>query len=93
MYWCHFVCYDSNDPPILFYTLLLFFVNTIPISLNVCVCVCKATFYPVTVALVIGETIPSSALLDKWFGEPIKAVVVPTSIFVINKKGIIANVN
>lgn len=31
--------------------------------------------------------LPNYAILERWFGEPIKAVVVPTSIFITNRKG------
>lgn len=30
---------------------------------------------------------PSDTVIDKWLGEPIKAAVLPTSIFLTNKKG------
>lgn len=30
---------------------------------------------------------PSDAVIDKWLGEPIKAAILPTSIFLTNKKG------
>lgn len=30
---------------------------------------------------------PSEAVIDKWLGEPIKAAILPTSIFLTNKKG------
>lgn len=30
---------------------------------------------------------PSDTVIDKWLGEPIKAAILPTSIFLTNKKG------
>lgn len=30
---------------------------------------------------------PSEAVMEKWLGEPIKAAILPTSIFLTNKKG------
>lgn len=30
---------------------------------------------------------PSDAVIEKWLGEPIKAAILPTSIFLTNKKG------
>lgn len=38
-------------------------------------------------ALEIGPDVPSDTVIDKWLGEPIKAAVLPTSIFLTNKKG------
>lgn len=39
------------------------------------------------VALELSADLPSQAALDRWFAEPVKAVFVPTSIFLTNKKG------
>ncbi|XP_049602322.1 protein arginine N-methyltransferase 5 [Syngnathus scovelli] len=38
-------------------------------------------------AIEVGADIPSETVIDKWFGEPIKAAILPTSIFLTNKKG------
>uniref|UniRef100_A0A3B3SD68 Protein arginine N-methyltransferase 5 n=1 Tax=Paramormyrops kingsleyae TaxID=1676925 RepID=A0A3B3SD68_9TELE len=38
-------------------------------------------------AIEIGADMPSDDVIDKWLGEPIKAAVLPTSIFLTNKKG------
>lgn len=38
-------------------------------------------------AIEIGADLPSDAVIDKWLGEPIKAAILPTSIFLTNKKG------
>lgn len=38
-------------------------------------------------AIEIGEDMPSDAVIDKWLGEPIKAAILPTSLFLTNKKG------
>lgn len=46
---------------------------------GVCFCVAQA--------LEIGADVPSDTVIDKWLGEPIKAAVLPTSIFLTNKKG------
>uniref|UniRef100_A0A673AER9 Protein arginine N-methyltransferase 5 n=1 Tax=Sphaeramia orbicularis TaxID=375764 RepID=A0A673AER9_9TELE len=35
----------------------------------------------------VGADMPSDAVIDKWLGEPIKAAILPTSIFLTNKKG------
>lgn len=39
------------------------------------------------VALEIGADLPSNHVIDRWLGEPIKAAILPTSIFLTNKKG------
>ena len=39
------------------------------------------------VALELSADLPSPEVLDGWCGEPVKALVVPTSIFLTNKKG------
>ncbi|XP_003977753.2 protein arginine N-methyltransferase 5 [Takifugu rubripes] len=41
----------------------------------------------ICLALEIGPDVPSDTVIDKWLGEPIKAAVLPTSIFLTNKKG------
>lgn len=38
-------------------------------------------------AVEMGADLPSDAVIDKWLGEPIKAAILPTSIFLTNKKG------
>lgn len=38
-------------------------------------------------AIEIGADVPSDTVIDKWLGEPIKATILPTSIFLTNKKG------
>lgn len=38
-------------------------------------------------AIEIGADLPSDTVIDKWLGEPIKAAILPTSIFLTNKKG------
>ena len=42
--------------------------------------------YPHTVLELTGD-LPEDIELDRWFGEPLKAIVLPTSIFLTNKKG------
>uniref|UniRef100_A0A8C8SP82 Protein arginine N-methyltransferase 5 n=1 Tax=Pelusios castaneus TaxID=367368 RepID=A0A8C8SP82_9SAUR len=37
--------------------------------------------------LEVGPDLPSSHVIDRWLGEPIKAAILPTSIFLTNKKG------
>lgn len=44
-------------------------------------------FFCIPEALEIGPDVPSDTVIDKWLGEPIKAAVLPTSIFLTNKKG------
>ncbi|XP_066578980.1 protein arginine N-methyltransferase 5 [Amia ocellicauda] len=41
----------------------------------------------ICLAIEIGPDLPSDAVVDKWLGEPIKAAILPTSIFLTNKKG------
>ncbi|XP_072357647.1 protein arginine N-methyltransferase 5 [Scyliorhinus torazame] len=41
----------------------------------------------ITLALAVGADLPSDSVIDRWLGEPIKAAVLPTSIFLTNKKG------
>jgi len=40
-----------------------------------------------SVALEITEDVPSNPVLARWIGEPIKCVILPTSIFLTNKAG------
>ncbi|PRW56786.1 arginine N-methyltransferase [Chlorella sorokiniana] len=39
------------------------------------------------VMLELGADLPSTDNLERWRGEPLKAVVVPTSVFMTNKRG------
>lgn len=39
------------------------------------------------VSLELTADLPEAGLVARWLGEPLKAVVVPTSIFLTNKKG------
>ena len=39
------------------------------------------------IALEITADLPSVEVLDRWCGEPIKCAMVPTSIFLTNRKG------
>uniref|UniRef100_UPI00398E339B protein arginine N-methyltransferase 5 n=1 Tax=Pristiophorus japonicus TaxID=55135 RepID=UPI00398E339B len=41
----------------------------------------------IALALDVGPDLPSDTILDRWLGEPIKAAILPTSIFLTNKKG------
>ncbi|KAL3054740.1 protein arginine N-methyltransferase 5 [Trematomus bernacchii] len=41
----------------------------------------------ICLAIEVGADMPSEAVIDKWLGEPIKAAILPTSIFLTNKKG------
>ncbi|KAM4637181.1 protein arginine N-methyltransferase 5-like isoform 2-T2 [Amazona ochrocephala] len=41
----------------------------------------------VGVALEVGADLPSSAAIDRWLGEPVKAALLPTAVFLTNKKG------
>lgn len=39
------------------------------------------------VVLEISADLPSQDILNRWLGEPVKAIVLPTSLFHNNKKG------
>ncbi|GFO27083.1 protein arginine N-methyltransferase 5 [Plakobranchus ocellatus] len=39
------------------------------------------------VALELTPDLPSPGVIERWLSEPVKAVVVPTSLFLTNKKG------
>ena len=39
------------------------------------------------VVLELTADLPSEQEIERWTGEPVKALVVPTSIFLTNKKG------
>lgn len=41
----------------------------------------------VGVVLELTADLPSQELLKRWLGEPVKAIIIPTSIFHNNKKG------
>ncbi|XP_026725879.1 protein arginine N-methyltransferase 5 [Trichoplusia ni] len=41
----------------------------------------------VGVALELSADLPSEEIIKRWLGEPVKAIIVPTSIFHNNKKG------
>ncbi|KAM9789655.1 protein arginine N-methyltransferase 5 [Neosynchiropus ocellatus] len=41
----------------------------------------------ICLAIEVGADLPSDNVIDKWLGEPIKAAILPTSIFLTNKKG------
>ena len=38
-------------------------------------------------ALEISAELPSEEELERWYGEPVKAAILPTSLFLTNKKG------
>ncbi|CAH1396442.1 unnamed protein product [Nezara viridula] len=38
-------------------------------------------------ALLLATDLPSQEVQNRWLGEPIKAVIIPTSIFLTNRKG------
>lgn len=38
-------------------------------------------------ALEIAAELPSEEKLERWCGEPVKAAILPTSLFLTNKKG------
>lgn len=44
---------------------------------------------PVSLSVVLEITadLPAQSVLERWVGEPVKAVIVPTSVFITNKKG------
>mmetsp|Transcript_14028 Transcript_14028/g.22912 ORF Transcript_14028/g.22912 Transcript_14028/m.22912 type:complete len:579 (-) Transcript_14028:1110-2846(-) len=39
------------------------------------------------VLLELSESLPDSSTIDKWYGEPVKALEIPTSVFLTNSKG------
>ena len=39
------------------------------------------------VALELGPSLPSEAEVRRWYGEPVRAIVVPVSVFQTNKRG------
>eukprot|EP00731_Ephydatia_muelleri_P033359 Em0028g34a len=39
------------------------------------------------VALELNASVPSKPVVDRWCGEPVKVIIVPTSLFVPNKRG------
>ncbi|XP_069489949.1 protein arginine N-methyltransferase 5 [Ambystoma mexicanum] len=41
----------------------------------------------IALAIEVGADLPSNHIIDRWLGEPIKAAILPTSIFLTNKKG------
>lgn len=41
----------------------------------------------VGVVLELSADLPSQEVIKRWLGEPVKAIIVPTSIFHNNKKG------
>ena len=68
--------------------------------LSVCVCVCDGVSVnlssnhpppPISIytALELSKNLPSLSYLDRWCGEPVKTVVIPTEVFITNKKGIL----
>lgn len=45
-------------------------------------------FHPkIGVALEVTMDLPEEVELERWIGEPITAVMIPTSVFLTNKKG------
>jgi protein arginine N-methyltransferase 5 len=40
----------------------------------------------IAVALELTADLPPPAALARWMGEPVRGVIIPTSIFLINKK-------
>ena len=47
-------------------------------------CVCVCSYFA---ALELSAVLPSEEEIKRWCGEPIKAVLIPTSIFLVNKRG------
>ncbi|KAG0235956.1 hypothetical protein BGW42_004411 [Actinomortierella wolfii] len=39
------------------------------------------------IALELSETVPSEEILDRWFAEPVKALIIPEEIFLFNNSG------
>lgn len=41
----------------------------------------------VTLALEITADLPSDEAIGRWLGEPVKCIILPSSLFITNKKG------
>lgn len=41
------------------------------------------------VVLELSADLPSEELLKRWLGEPVKALIIPTSVFHFNRKGFV----
>ena len=39
------------------------------------------------VALIISHDLPESAEIQRWLGEPVKCLILPTTLFITNRKG------
>lgn len=39
------------------------------------------------VALIVSHDLPEQEEIDRWLGEPVKCLIVPTTLFITNKKG------
>jgi protein arginine N-methyltransferase 5 len=49
---------------------------------------CMCEYHPrIFAALELTADLPSSSQLERWMGEPVKAIIIPTSVFITNKKG------
>lgn len=49
---------------------------------------CAANFEKkLCVALELSADLPDSAAVDRWLGEPVRCLIVPTHLFMTNKKG------
>lgn len=35
----------------------------------------------------ITEDLPPNGVIDRWLGEPVRCLILPTSLFLTNKKG------
>lgn len=44
-------------------------------------------FLSLSVVLEMTADLPAQSVLDRWVGEPVKAVIVSTKVFLTNKKG------
>ena len=41
----------------------------------------------IALSLELSEKLPPQKILDRWLGEPIRSLILPTHIFKSNKKG------
>ncbi|KAJ8666933.1 hypothetical protein QAD02_008595 [Eretmocerus hayati] len=39
------------------------------------------------VALIVSHDLPDQEEIDRWLGEPVKCLIIPTTVFITNKKG------
>ena len=38
-------------------------------------------------ALELTEDLPNDQMIDRWYSEPVKCIIIPTSLFITNRSG------